>query len=244
MPKSDAQIGKNLARLRGDRSQKDVAEAMKARGWKWSQATAWSVEKGDRPLRLSEALDVAEILGTPVSELTRSGETVRIAEVLDDAEGVLSALSASTDDAANVYRNLEVMLERIPTADWPGALPELRDRIFSLIAMLGDFFEHRGKVYEELAQRLNGLLRLVDRLDAMPWEEGWDVHSAAGRQMVRAYLDKYAPLDPPPVDANERVTLADAGETATDQGAKGVDLTKVVRLVEAAPDRATRTKKD
>lgn len=35
---------------------------MRTRGWKWSQATVWAVEKGERPLRLAEAEDLVSIL--------------------------------------------------------------------------------------------------------------------------------------------------------------------------------------
>lgn len=58
----DAQIGRNLARLRGDMSQKELAGAMRDRGHKWSQATVWNVERGERPLRLTEATALGEIL--------------------------------------------------------------------------------------------------------------------------------------------------------------------------------------
>lgn len=58
----DEQIGRNLAALRGDVSQKELATRMKRFGWKWSQATVWTVESGERPLRLAEAQDIAEIL--------------------------------------------------------------------------------------------------------------------------------------------------------------------------------------
>lgn len=58
----DKQIGQNIARLRGAMSQKDLAVAMRHRGHKWSQATVWNVERGERPLRLSEATAVAELL--------------------------------------------------------------------------------------------------------------------------------------------------------------------------------------
>jgi transcriptional regulator with XRE-family HTH domain len=64
MPISDELIGRNLARMRGDMSQKELAARMKERGWKWSQATVWAVEKGERPLRLAEAEDIKSILGT------------------------------------------------------------------------------------------------------------------------------------------------------------------------------------
>jgi transcriptional regulator with XRE-family HTH domain len=59
---TDEQIGANVAILRKGKSQKDIAAAMKERGYKWSQATVWSIEKGERPLRLTEALDLAVVL--------------------------------------------------------------------------------------------------------------------------------------------------------------------------------------
>lgn len=62
---SDEEIGRNVVRLRGTITQKDLAERMRERGWKWSQATVWAVEKGDRPLRLAEAEDLSDILGVP-----------------------------------------------------------------------------------------------------------------------------------------------------------------------------------
>jgi transcriptional regulator with XRE-family HTH domain len=69
MATSDEQIGRNVARLRGEMSQKELASKMRARGWKWSQATLWAVEKGERPLRLTESEDLAEVLGVPSSLL-------------------------------------------------------------------------------------------------------------------------------------------------------------------------------
>lgn len=61
----DRQIGRTMAILRGDKTQQAVADEMRRRGWRWSQATVWSVEKGERPLRLAEADDLATVLGTP-----------------------------------------------------------------------------------------------------------------------------------------------------------------------------------
>ncbi|WP_221586056.1 helix-turn-helix transcriptional regulator [Microbacterium sp. G2-8] len=66
----DKQIGQNLARMRGEMSQKDLADAMREIGFKWSQATVWSVEKGERPLRLTEAEAIARALGTGTWKLT------------------------------------------------------------------------------------------------------------------------------------------------------------------------------
>jgi hypothetical protein len=58
----DVRIGRNLAQWRGQRTQVALADEMRARGWKWSQATVWAVEKGERPLRLAEAADLTVIL--------------------------------------------------------------------------------------------------------------------------------------------------------------------------------------
>ena len=60
----DRKIGRTMAILRGDKTQQAVADEMRKRGWRWSQATVWSVEKGERALRLAEAEDLAEVLGT------------------------------------------------------------------------------------------------------------------------------------------------------------------------------------
>lgn len=59
----DRKIGEAVALLRGEKTQQAVAAEMRARGMKWSQATVWSVEKGDRPLRLAEAEALADVLG-------------------------------------------------------------------------------------------------------------------------------------------------------------------------------------
>ena len=71
---TDQRIGQNLARLRGSLSQKDLADLMRERGWKWSQATVWSVERGDRPLRLAEAEDLARILRQATGSVFARGE--------------------------------------------------------------------------------------------------------------------------------------------------------------------------
>lgn len=44
-------------------SQQDLAAAMRTRGYKWSQATVWSVEAGERPLRYTESLELSDICG-------------------------------------------------------------------------------------------------------------------------------------------------------------------------------------
>ncbi len=88
---TDAEIGTNLTRIRGSRSQKDVADAMRDRGFKWSQATVWSVEKGERPLRLTEAQALGSVLRVnhdlllaQPEELDLHAEAVYFTEMLED----------------------------------------------------------------------------------------------------------------------------------------------------------------
>ncbi|GAB4095607.1 hypothetical protein GCM10028787_10820 [Brachybacterium horti] len=78
MSDTDAQIGKRLQELRGDMSQAALAAAMAERGHKWSQATVWSVEQGRRPMRLTEAGDVADILEVRVADLLKQDDYDRL----------------------------------------------------------------------------------------------------------------------------------------------------------------------
>lgn len=60
----DAVIGKNLLKLRSDSgmTQEQLADAMRSRGYKWTKTTVWSIEGGDRALKLYEAKDVLQCL--------------------------------------------------------------------------------------------------------------------------------------------------------------------------------------
>lgn len=64
-------IGRTVAAWRGDMSQKELADKMREKGHKWVQSTVWSVESGTRPLRLTEAEDLAEIFGEGTEGLVR-----------------------------------------------------------------------------------------------------------------------------------------------------------------------------
>lgn len=70
-PTRDQLIGANLAKLRGDRSQQWLADAMREAGFDWAQATVWSIEKGKRPIRLAEGEAAARTLGVEVTDLLR-----------------------------------------------------------------------------------------------------------------------------------------------------------------------------
>src|SRR5690625_3142015 len=110
MTTDDERIGQNVATLRGDRSQKSIAEAMQeAGGHKWSQATVWSVEKGQRPLRLTEAIDLARILGRPVAALFADPEQTKGDEF---AEGIIQAVAKYYGDIVTKAMSLYEARER------------------------------------------------------------------------------------------------------------------------------------
>jgi len=106
MAVDDAQIGRNLARFRGQRPQKDVADAMRERGHKWSQATVWAVEKGDRPLRLTEAQDVMRILGMHTWDLTRTDSRAGLALALRD----MNTTSRKLREIAQEYLRAQMLV--------------------------------------------------------------------------------------------------------------------------------------
>lgn len=64
-PQTEEQIGAEVQAAREKMpglSQKGLALVMTTRGFKWSQATVSQIEKGERPLRLSEADHLAELI--------------------------------------------------------------------------------------------------------------------------------------------------------------------------------------
>ena len=69
MSDHDELIGRNLARLRQGMSQTDLAKRMRDKGHKWTQPTVVAIEKGERPLRMSEAIDASNALGADLEDL-------------------------------------------------------------------------------------------------------------------------------------------------------------------------------
>lgn len=79
---NDQEIGLAVRQLRGGISQSRLAELMTARGFSWHQTTVAKTETGERPLRLTEALALADELGVdltvflPGSRPTEAGARV------------------------------------------------------------------------------------------------------------------------------------------------------------------------
>lgn len=104
---SDEAIGENVRRLRGNVSQTELADRMRNRGHRWSQPTVVSVEKGERALRLTEAVDLAALLDAPIQMFAAPNAEVSIAStrrVLSDARSELQDAAARYDNARVEYK--------------------------------------------------------------------------------------------------------------------------------------------
>ena len=71
---------------------------MRERGWRWAQATVWNVEKGERPLRLAEAEDLASILGVGLYAFTASEPALAFSEKLRAMSDSRARLMEATED--------------------------------------------------------------------------------------------------------------------------------------------------
>jgi hypothetical protein len=68
---SDEQIGVAVRRARAARPQESVATSMRVAGHEsWRQTVVAKVEAGERVLKLSEAVDLADILSCSLAALT------------------------------------------------------------------------------------------------------------------------------------------------------------------------------
>jgi hypothetical protein len=119
---NDALIGRNVAAYRGDRSQSEIASAMKSRGWKWAQNTVSAVEAGERPLRLAEAVDLAQILGArDAHDLARETELASFSKAVERMRAAHDALTEAVQDYALAQNVLAVAGEQALAA---GANPD------------------------------------------------------------------------------------------------------------------------
>lgn len=96
-PTRDEAIGQTIKRLRGELSQQNVADFMRERGFEWAQATVWSIEKGKRPLRLSEAEALADYFDVQVVDLLAAPPALWLAEAVANYQSGLSQLALWRD---------------------------------------------------------------------------------------------------------------------------------------------------
>lgn len=132
-------------------TQADLAEAMSKRGWAFHQQTVLKVEKGTRPLKLAEALSVAEILYVPPWRLWDEPDLVDSATVVDQHRRALETLFVELAHMVDRYeearRQLATVLElyrsRLSSTDLRDAEDALNTDLAT--ALLG----HRHEDFED-----------------------------------------------------------------------------------------------
>lgn len=114
MVDEDGLLGMRVASLRGQRSQKAIADDMRLRGWKWSQATMWAIERGDRSVKLFEARDLAAVLGVGIQDLFRDPEVLRVEDEIKELVRTVSHdYATATTNLMDLFASQDMLRERI-----------------------------------------------------------------------------------------------------------------------------------
>lgn len=103
----DMQVGANLVRLRLENgmTQDDLAQRMREHGYKWSKTTVWSIERGNRSLKLTEAQELLTCMGM---DWTASLPALLTGKSISDVTAKLGVLSDRFDAISN---NIEPLAE-------------------------------------------------------------------------------------------------------------------------------------
>jgi hypothetical protein len=153
----DRAIGANVAILRGDTPQKQIAEKMSAYGIKWTQTTVWEIEKGRRSLKAKEARYLAEIFGVSSSVIIGDTEGAQISKTTQDYAAKLKELRLGILSKITEYESL-----REEVQEWSEqlieALKETRPEIgvqFELPRLLETARMPTSKALQQEAHRVN-----------------------------------------------------------------------------------------
>jgi transcriptional regulator with XRE-family HTH domain len=109
----DQNIAANLRTYReaGSISQEELAQRMADRGFGFSQATIWKIERGQRPVRASELVALADSLEImTATSLTRQPDSARHQVELDQANRKAHHAYQALKEAAAGYLDAQVEL--------------------------------------------------------------------------------------------------------------------------------------
>ncbi|WP_346922120.1 helix-turn-helix domain-containing protein [Glutamicibacter creatinolyticus] len=151
MESIDVSVGANLKEFRGSMPQAELARRMTDRGFKWSQATVYEVERGGRPLKLSEALELAEVLGIVPEQLWSGSVEGRAAR-----------------EALKAHREWQEILTKIreDAVRFEAIRQSLGRRAFRLMKLIGPddpLWEHTKKMSRVSKLKLQEALQLLEK---------------------------------------------------------------------------------
>ncbi|MGW8565179.1 hypothetical protein [Isoptericola sp. NPDC055881] len=96
-------------------TQNSLANAMRARGHKFHQATIFKILKGDRKITLGEALDIASILQTTVEKMLQPGDPVvqRVVREVENVDAAAGAMERWLDQTRVSQRGLHEAMAQL-----------------------------------------------------------------------------------------------------------------------------------
>ncbi len=153
LPTPEQLVGRQVRLLRQGRgwSQQEVAEKMRAFGYKWSQATVTRLESATRPIRVNELADLAMLFSVPATQFLDSKIQELAWDDLDALEHEVEELTAERREVREHLNHQEALAE---------AAAQRRAAIAAQLARIDGRLEVLMQWVPEIAQ---GVRRAGDR---------------------------------------------------------------------------------
>lgn len=135
-PDYDAMVGENLRRLRTAKavSQSELAKRLEQRGLPFRQQTVVKIEKGQRPLRLREAHEIASVLDLNIDDLVmESYERDDAALLVAHTTELIVRWDALQEATRNLVNQLNILAWTVDRVADSGIPKHLLDEAFTYL---------------------------------------------------------------------------------------------------------------
>jgi transcriptional regulator with XRE-family HTH domain len=156
LPTPEQLVGRQVRLLRQGRgwSQQEVAEKMRAFGYKWSQATVTRLESATRPIRVNELADLAMLFSVPATQFLDSKIQELALDDLDALEHEVEKLTAERREVREHLNHQEALAE---------AAAQRRGAIAAQLARIDGRLEVLMQWVPEFVEIAQGVRRAGDR---------------------------------------------------------------------------------
>lgn len=111
MTEMNRDIGANLVKMRGKTTQEQLAHMMQQRGYSWTKMTVYNIERGERPIRLNEAVDVLKCLnidaGDGLKALIRNDVDAKITDLVHNLRTAVEDARGTCISVRQLRRSLQ-----------------------------------------------------------------------------------------------------------------------------------------
>lgn len=200
--KEDEQIGKNFQAIRGEMTQEELAKKMREQGYKWSKATVWAIEKGERPLKVAEAAEVLRCLGMPADDISIFTDDAYNYKVVDLTRSVIDDYEAIDKQWTSLDWHRQSLMKAIYMGVKDGkiqdghlgtALFEIGETMPETVLkrhLYGSVEEYMNRDELNRAVQQGELPRSADSMDVTEYQEKIDDHlNKEMRDVDREYVE-------------------------------------------------------